>query len=84
MTVNSTAAFKLALNDSSVDHVVMEHIEGGYSLTAEEFPPGSLWIENRTVVWEGAGDSPVYVDGNLVGAGCVCRAAPAAAHGRAG
>lgn len=58
----SVRALREALNDTTVTHIVLHDRSGGYILTDEEFPKDSVWIDGRTVLLEGAGPAPLYID----------------------
>jgi hypothetical protein len=60
---------KDALNDASVDHVVIMAVEGGYNCTEEDIPPHSIVIKGRDVLLEGSGPD-IYIDVSCGGGGC--------------
>ena len=59
--IYSCVEMRKALNDASVDHVVIMPIEGGYNCTEEDIPPHSIVIKGRDVLLEGSGPD-IYID----------------------
>jgi len=63
--VRNCAEMRAALNDTSVDHVMLMN-DGHFNCTLEDMPPNGVIIVNRTVLWEGEGPGMAYIDVSVV------------------
>ncbi|EFN52748.1 hypothetical protein CHLNCDRAFT_58735 [Chlorella variabilis] len=63
--VHNVEEMRAAMNDSSVDHVMLMRPDG-WNVTEETFPPHSVYIRNRSLLLEGSGPGFFHFDMNLV------------------
>ena len=77
--IYSCVEMKDALNDASVDHVVIMAVEGGYNCTEEDIPPHSIVIKGRDVLLEGSGPD-IYIDVSCGGGGGALAPQPSSAN----